>query len=294
MENVLLMPNPLKPEALEACGAVIEALEDAGFRILAQSAVAKELRAHRDRLSLLESEEALAACDFVLVLGGDGSILNTAADAAALDKPILGVNMGTIGFMTELEMTELHMLRRIKENDFTRDCRTMLDVTLEDSSGGERFSRTVLNEAAVTKGIESKLVRLTVYIDGEETVTYNGDGIIVATPTGSTAYSLAAGGPILAPSSPTIAVTPICPIYFSMKSFVVTDLSEIVIVSQSPGKQIYLSPDGFPSRAFSPGDRVRIRKAPCSLTLMRLKGRGFYERIRVKLSGSHDVKSTAT
>ncbi len=286
MKNAFIFPNLTKPDVVLALEGVITRLLRYGFRVIigesASSALPPDF-AERNGILIMDDESAAEACDFILVLGGDGTILIAADIAAKHDRPILGVNMGTLGFMSELEVTELDFIKALKALSFTLDIRSRLDITVENTTGSVIFSSSILNEVAVNKGVESKTIRMSVVLDGEETISFNGDGLIVSTPTGSTAYSLAAGGPILAPSSPCIAITPLCPLSLSVKSFVTEDTSEILVIPHHDNKRIYLSPDGFKSFELMQGDKVRIVKSPLSVSLIRLKNIGFYQRIRMKL-----------
>ena len=288
MNRIFLMPNPTKDVGLHTTATLIKRLLGDGFSCIVNSYTALELpdalALQAAGLAVMEPRDAMEQCSFVMVIGGDGSILNVAAWAAEAGRPILGVNMGTLGFMSEVEVGEAHLISRVKHNDFTLDTRAMLSVSIIDADGTTAFKTTVLNEAVVSKGLSSKVIRLTVRVGDEETVTYSGDGVIVSTPTGSTAYSLAAGGPILAPSSPCIAVTPLFPITLTVRPFVVDLASEIIIEPLYGQQEIYLSPDGFEAQRLQAGQRVHIVRAPKSVSLIRLKNIGFYQRIRAKLS----------
>ncbi|MEA5040496.1 MAG: NAD(+)/NADH kinase, partial [Clostridiaceae bacterium] len=231
-----------------------------------------------------EDEDIMDLADAILVVGGDGTILKIADQASRHGKPVLGINCGTIGFMSEIEPNELRLVERLVNKQYTVDSRIMLDVAVEDADGNTGYSGTVLNEAVVSKGYANKVIELSVFVDGQETFGFGGDGVIVCTPTGSTAYSLAAGGPILAPSSACFAVTPICPHSLTIKSFVVSADSEITIIPHYRNHFIYLSADGFDPFEMKQGDQVRIRKSQRSFSLLRLKGKGFYENIGKKLT----------
>lgn len=283
MNRVYISPNPLKDPDFKITGRIIDFLQENGFQVLVADSFSRQIGAHNSDVGFMDETAAIAACDFVLVVGGDGSILSVARKAAENDRPILGVNFGTLGFMSELEAAELPLLLNIKSGEFSLEKRSMLEVSVIGRDGHSRFNAVVLNEAVVNKGIASKTIRLSVSINGEETMTFNGDGIIVATPTGSTAYSLAAGGPILAPSSPCIAVTPLCALSLSVRPFVVDHEDEIVVIPHFGMHDIYISPDGFDSFCLMEGDRVVIKKAPVSTSLIRIKGTGFYQRISMKL-----------
>ena len=204
-------------------------------------------------------------------------------------RPVLGVNCGTVGFMSELEPEEIEMVRMVKDGSFTLDDRSMLDVHVYNKEGEEIYTTAVLNEAVVTKGFFNRVIPLSVIVDGQEVFQFSGDGVIVTTPTGSTAYSLAAGGPILAPSSDCLAVTPICPHSLTVKSFVVSAASVVSVIPQYKNHQVFLSPDGD-TYELHDGDKVVIQRSQRIFSLLRIKGQGFYEIIREKLTNERTGK----
>jgi NAD+ kinase len=283
MKKVHIIPNPSKDTGFRVTARLIETLLAQGFRVSCRPDL-RDALGHPPGVDWIADGEAWPLCDFVAVVGGDGSILQVAADAARFGRPVLGVNVGTIGFMTELEPSELGLAAGIRAGDFALDDRMTLTVSVANPAGETTYTAGALNEITVTKGIESKTIRLQVRVDGQDTVGFSGDGLIVATPTGSTAYSLAAGGPILAPAMRCIAVTPLCPFSLTVKSFVVDAASEIVILPTHDGRRIYLSPDGFEAHLLSPGDTVRVTCGAHTFSLIRLKGMSFYQRISMKLS----------
>lgn len=289
MQKVLIHPNPIKFNALQVTEDLISLLLGFGYEVMMRNSIKPLLYSelNRDvvhRVHFVADNVAFAVCDFVIVVGGDGTLLKIANQAAEHNKPILGINMGTIGFMTEVEIDELPIVARVKEGNYDLDPRMMLDISVQDSYGNTTFSTTVLNEVVITKGVISKVIRLAVNVNDQESVRFSGDGVIVCTPTGSTAYSLAAGGPILGPSCDCMAVTPICPHALNAKSFVVSADTEITIKPEHRNQRVFLSPDGFQSYELQMGDKVHIKKSARSISLIRLKGQGFYEVISEKLS----------
>lgn len=276
MQKVYVIYNDRKTEAKGHLPQIISTLENTGFTVIMseKSSLCKEI---------YSQNECYDACDFIVVIGGDGTILRMAQKAADYNKPTLGINLGTIGFLTELEITELYMLEKLKKGEFEIDVRTLLSVEILDENGSAVYSTRVLNEAVVNKGIESKTIRTTVMVDDEKTAELRGDGVIVATPTGSTAYSLSAGGPVLSPRSVGLVITPICTSPLSTRAFVVSDGSEIIILPALENVQTYMSPDGFTSQKLLKGQCVRIKKAQQTFSLIRLKETSFYERVRLKL-----------
>lgn len=289
MNKIMIHPNPIKPNAIPVTEELVIRLSALGCQVLMRKSMRPLVYSDLSRdaahlVHFFDDEQVLNDCDAILVVGGDGTILKIADQASIHQKPVLGINCGTIGFMSEVEPNELALVERLRDGKYTIDSRIMLDVEVIDADGNIAYTATVLNEAVVTKGFANKVITLSVYVDGQETFGFGGDGVIVCTPTGSTAYSLAAGGPILAPSSACIAVTPICPHSLAVKSFVVSADSVIAIAPHFKNHLIYLSPDGFDPYELKVGDRVEIRKSQRTFSLIRLKGQGFYENISEKLS----------
>ena len=294
MNRVMVQPNPTKGAALRVSRRLISLLLAEEFQVVALEEYREVLlfglsEEEKRKIRFLREPEIYQACDFIMVVGGDGTILRIAGQASLYQKPVLGVNCGTVGFMSELEPDEIEMVRSVKSGNFTLDDRSMLDIQVFNSVGDEVYSTVALNEAVVTKGFFNRVIPLSVIVDGQEVFQFSGDGVIVTTPTGSTAYSLAAGGPILAPSSDCLAVTPICPHSLTIKSFVISAESIVTVMPDYKGHQVFLSPDGdtYELRA---GDRVVIQRSQRTFSLLRIKGQGFYEIIRQKLANERTGK----
>ena len=294
MNRVMVQPNPTKGAALRVSRRLISLLLAEEFQVVALEEYREVLlfglsEEEKRKIRFLREPEIYQACDFIMVVGGDGTILRIAGQASLYQKPVLGVNCGTVGFMSELEPDEIEMVRSVKSGNFTLDDRSMLDIQVFNSVGDEVYSTVALNEAVVTKGLFDRVIPLSVIVDGQELFQFSGDGVIVTTPTGSTAYSLAAGGPILAPSSDCLAVTPICPHSLTIKSFVISAESIVTVMPEYKGHQVFLSPDGdtYELRA---GDRVVIQRSQRTFSLLRIKGQGFYEIIRQKLANERTGK----
>ena len=294
MNRVMVQPNPTKGAALRVSRRLISLLLAEEFQVVALEEYREVLlfglsEEEKRKIRFLREPEIYQACDFIMVVGGDGTILRIAGQASLYKKPVLGVNCGTVGFMSELEPDEIEMVRSVKSGNFTLDDRSMLDIQVFNSVGDEVYSTVALNEAVVTKGFFNRVIPLSVIVDGQEVFQFSGDGVIVTTPTGSTAYSLAAGGPILAPSSDCLAVTPICPHSLTIKSFVISAESIVTVMPEYKGHQVFLSPDGDTYELRS-GDRVVIQRSQRTFSLLRIKGQGFYEIIRQKLANERTGK----
>ena len=294
MNRVMVQPNPTKEIALQVSRRLISMLLAEAFQVVALEEYREVLivglsEEEIGRIRFLREPDIYNACDFIMVVGGDGTILRIAGQASLYEKPVLGVNCGTVGFMSELEPDELELVKAVKDGNFTLDDRSMLDIQVFNSIHEEVYSTVALNEAVVTKGFFNRVIPLSVIVDGQEVFQFSGDGVIVTTPTGSTAYSLAAGGPILAPSSDCLAVTPICPHSLTIKSFVISAASIVTVMPEYKGHQVFLSPDGDTYELRS-GDRVVVQRSRRTFSLLRIKGQGFYEIIRQKLANERTGK----
>ena len=227
----------------------------------------------------------MKSADMLICFGGDGTILHAAKDANACHVPVLGVNLGSVGFMAELEQGELSMLSRLAAGKYTIESRMMLDVVVR-REGKIIYSDLALNDAAVTKGAVARVVDLEVYGDKVLIFSFSADGVIISTPTGSTAYSMSAGGPIVEPTAENIIVTTICPHALSARSFV---LGRGRLLSVKLGRMVrkttYLSVDGGKAFRLNGGDVVEARESKSKTQLVRVTGRTFYEILNHKLGG---------
>ncbi|HEV8630289.1 MAG TPA: NAD(+)/NADH kinase [Thermoanaerobaculia bacterium] len=220
--------------------------------------------------------------DLVIVLGGDGTLLSVAR-ALARPTPILGVNMGSLGFLTEVNRGELYpTLVRVLAGHYALEERSLLSVDLLRATGEQRTFR-VLNDAVIAKSALSRIIELTLAVDGTLVGRFRADGLIISSPTGSTAYNLSAGGPILFPQLPVSVITPICPHTLSLRSLVVPDTSAIEVTLQTEREEVYLTLDGQEGSALAYQDEVRIRRSDTVVRLVKAASRTFYESLRGKL-----------
>lgn len=226
----------------------------------------------------------LQGCHLILALGGDGTFLAAARQAVGGEAPLLGVDLGRLGFLSEVDLAELpEALARFEAGDYKLESRAMLHVLARrgDHILGEA---TALNDAAISKGAFARLVELEAHVDGNYLSSYHADGLVVATPTGSTAYALSAGGPVLAPGLDAMVLAPICPHTLGARPLVVGSNSVLRLVVRGPeGEQLVLAADGQPLPALAMGDEVVLRLSPHRTRLVRLGGADFFERLRSKL-----------
>ena len=283
MKKVILTPNPYRDKNFKTVREAMDVLKNAGVdvKICLPFEVDRGYDLPKDiRFSRLDRE--LSTADMVICFGGDGTILHMAKAATRQGIPVLGVNIGTMGFMAELEAGELQELARIATGDYSIDERMMLDVTVHRDRD-ILFHDICLNDVVVTKGAIARIVHLNVQCDGVQAMECGGDGVIVATPTGSTAYSLSAGGPIVEPEASGILITPICAHDVASRCIVASDKRTITVgLSQNARRNAFLSVDGGKAFRMNMGDVALIKKSTLVTKLVRLKERSFYDVVNMK------------
>ncbi len=238
---------------------------------------------HNSAFEYLGIDEIYESAELVVVLGGDGFILDAARRAAPLGVPILGVNLGRVGYMAELETDELELIDKYFLGEYRIEQRAMVEVSLYSSSNAQRMSTYALNDVVIANGTAARIVDLRLKEDGETISDYRADGLIVATPTGSTAYSLSAGGPIIDPKLSCLCVTPICPHSLGARPIVFPDTARLQIQNVCQREKVlHLTVDGKATFNVFYGDVAEITKSELVTKLIRLKSDGFYAKIRNK------------
>lgn len=284
MEQFCIITNREKDGSMEVTNRIAAFLENRGGKVYLAG---EENRGGGARYTRAEDIPEDTQC--ALVLGGDGTILQAAHDLAARQIPIFGINLGTLGFLAETEVAELDAaLSKLLAGEYTVKEQMMLAVTVH--AGGRKSALpNALNDLVVTRSGFSRVIGAGVYINGELVSDFRGDGVIVATPTGSTGYSLSAGGPIIAPAAGAMVITPVCPHSLNARSIVVSDSDEVTIkVRQSKKTQeeeAIATVNGGASAKLRAGDYIKVRRAGCMVKLVRLSGRSFYQVLRAKLNG---------
>ena len=287
MRNVILTPNPYRDKNFQTVRGAMQILKDAGInpRLCLPFEVDRSYDLPKD-LHFNRLDRELPNADMVICYGADGTILHMAKAATRKGIPILGVNIGTMGFMAELESTELDKLARIARGDYTLDSRMMLDVTVQRDRD-IIFHDICLNDAVVTKGAVARIVHLAVKCDGIQAMECGGDGVIISTPTGSTAYSYSAGGPIVEPEAENIIITPICAHEMGSRSIVASDKRVVTVeMVQNARRNAYLSVDGGRAVRLNMGDIATIKKSHLTTKLVRLKDRSFYDVVNAKFKNA--------
>ncbi|MBT8036074.1 MAG: NAD(+)/NADH kinase [Verrucomicrobiae bacterium] len=278
--NVGIIANPNKKGAAETIRKLCQALE--------KQSIAPVLETHTAALIGADKGEDPATfadrCDAVAVLGGDGTMLDASNKIGPADIPVAGINTGNLGFLTTCTNDELEIFAKALANkNYTLIKRMQLRAFVISADGTEQSFRA-LNEITLARGQTGRLVSLDAWVDGELLNHYRADGLIVATTTGSTAYSLSAGGPLIAPKADVFVITPICPHSLSNRSLVVSDSSTVELAPAKDAEcPMLFTVDGRETLEIQHGDRVKVEQAGHALPLLRLEGRTFYATLRQKL-----------
>ncbi len=287
MKSFALITNFNIHDKASAALAVADRLIELGTRVLIPSVNKDKIfRMHKNRkeFEYIAPEEIYREAECIVVLGGDGSILDAARRAAPFEKPILGINLGHLGYMTEMEGGDLSMLSRVVDEEYRVDERSMLSVEVYNQNGGRKAASFALNDAVISNGSVARIVDLELYEGGALVSSFRADGLIVATPTGSTAYSMAAGGPIADPRLECFCVTPICSHSLTARPMLFRDdvTLEVKNVCQRE-KMLYLTVDGRINFELYRGDFVRISRYPIKTRLIRLHEQSFYAILQEKM-----------
>ncbi len=291
MRKFALLTNFNFYEKAQAARQVADKLEEAGGEILIAAFNREKLirsGVHRESFRYLPMDALYDEADAIIVLGGDGSILEAARRASVSNKPILGVNLGRLGFMAELDLNELSYLSRLINDDFWLETRAMLRVELLSERGEPRSFCHALNDATISNGSVSRIIDMALSENGAPVTIYRADGLIVATPTGSTAYSMSAGGAIVDPAVPAFCVTPICPHSFAARPLIFSDQSTLEIKNIcAREKMLFLTVDGRMNFEVYRNQVVRITKSEQVTKLIRLKPNAFYQKFCRKMREAH-------
>jgi NAD+ kinase len=278
-KTAAIISRPNRPEVAQVLPGLLAWLTEHGYKII----VDEQTSNYVSNLEVLPRDQiASRPLDLVVVLGGDGTLLSAARVTAAIDVPLLGVNLGSLGFLTEVPLQSLYpMLDSIAEGRAAVEHRALMQCELLRGDT-VRGSYLVFNDAVVNKTALARLNTYDLFIDGVFVSSYRADGMIVATPTGSTAYSLSSGGPVLMPTVNAFVITPVSPHALTHRPLVVPDSAEIEIVLRSAEELAYLSLDGQPGLDLTDGDRVRCRRSEHQVNLFR-RGTDFFQVLRTKL-----------
>jgi len=285
MKRIGIIAKQNKPEAVTITGQLVEWLQPKGVEVYIEEEIGKSLRPNLTApfLNPVKREEIPSHAEMIIVLGGDGTLLSVARLVGSHEVPILGVNLGGLGFLTEIRLEELYrVLERVIQGDFVTDERVVFHAAV--IRRGERLAKfIVLNDAVINKGALARIIDLETTINGEYLTTFKSDGLIISTPTGSTAYNLSAGGPIVYPSLHCIIITPICPHTLTNRPIVIPDDVEVRAILKSRQQEVILTLDGQQGFVLEFGDVVEVKKAEGKILLIKSPYRHYFEVLRKKL-----------
>lgn len=280
MKRAAIISKPGKPELGQVVREVTSWLRQHDYQLVVDSATAEFCEGCKpaERAEMIDQKP-----DFVVVLGGDGTLLATGHDVARAGIPIVGVNLGSLGFLTEVKQDEIHQaLAAIDAGRCALSLRSMLECRLL-RNGRVMAAYEALNDVVVNQGALARITDFDLRINGQFVSNYKADGLIVATPTGSTAYSLAAGGPILAPDVPAFVITPVASHALTNRPLVVQDTDVIEISMKSSREAAFLAIDGQQGMSVIDGDIVQCRKSELQVKLLKLPERSFFDVLRTKV-----------
>lgn len=282
MKTVGLVVNQNKAGAIECAKHLIELLESNEIDVLVEPFIGKRVQRNDLSAPLREFHER-AEC--VFALGGDGTLLGVAREFSVSDIPLLGINLGNLGFLSEAESDHIPaVIDKLNRGDYYLEKRMMIQAELIQN-GSPKAVYHALNDVCVAKGAFSRIIECAVYVGDRYVSTFNGDGMIVSSPTGSTAYSLSAGGPIVAPSINAILLTPIAPHSLTVRPMVLAAEQEIRVSVSATHEDIGLTVDGQLGIRLRTGDQIVLKKSPYTTSLIKWKERSFFDVVRKKLMG---------
>lgn len=280
--NIGIISNLDKDKDQLITKQVISWLQERNLNVYFGEKISAELALFKDNYC---DEYIFKHSDIIIVLGGDGTLLNVARQASCNGVPLFGINMGHLGFLTETEVGDMYAsLEKLVTGDYSIEKRLMLEAFIENSD--ERTKNFIaLNDIVVAKSNFSRLITYSIFINNSFVDLYSGDGIIVSSPTGSTAYSLSAGGPIVAPDVEVLLVTPVCPHTLNSRSILVSNKDLVRIELEKTNKtEILLTVDGQNGVKIKPGDIVTVKQSKYYANLVKLNNRSFFDVLRAKMS----------
>ena len=291
MKNIAIVTNFNISEKANAALKVANYLLNFNCKILV-SQYSKDrvlaMKKYKGNIYFLPIEKLYDEADLVIALGGDGTILDCAKKMAKRGKPILGINLGHLGYMAELEMDELDSLSRIIEGNYTIDERSMMTVDVKDREGNTKYQSYALNDAVISNGSVSKIINLELYAEDSLITSYRADGLIISTPTGSTAYAMSAGGSIADPKVRCRMVTPICPHSFIARQLIFSDETSLKVKNVSVReKSLFLTLDGKTNCEIFRDEIVCISKSELTVKLVRIKECSFYDILSQKMKHNY-------
>jgi len=287
--NVGIVSNITKDKNLELTKSVIAWFENKKINVIYDELICAELSITEAKYC---NNDIFKKSDLIVVLGGDGTLLNVARQASYNQVPLFGVNLGHLGFLTEIEVSNMYpAFLKLINGDYKIEERIMLEAYVEND---EKYTRNfiALNDIVIAKGDFSRVVTYSFSINDKFVDLYSADGIVVSSPTGSTAYSMSAGGPIVAPDVDALIVTPICPHTLHSRPIIVSSKDKVrIAVCKSNNTNVIMTVDGQEGVRLKPGDIVTVKKSAYYANLVKLNDRNFFDVLREKLSGKPDYKN---
>ena len=278
---ISVFPNLNNNGVSELAFDVIKILTDGGADVYVQNEYKPIFKSTKAKFE--NFDKAMSLCDCAIAIGGDGTTLNIAKKAAFLNKSALGINAGRLGFMSGIERDELSLLTKLINKEYIIDERAMLKATIE-KDGEVLSSHHCLNDIVVSRGNFARLIDVTITCDGRSVSNMRSDGVIISTPTGSTAYSMAAGGPVVSPEADCIIETPICPHSLMDRSIIFSADKELIVTANSDqNNSPIMTVDGQEAVNLTPGCQIHIKKSDITTKLIKLKPENFYEVLNKKI-----------
>jgi len=278
---ISVFPNLNNNGVSELAFDVIKILTDGGADVYVQNEYKPIFKSTKAKFE--NFDKAMSLCDCAIAIGGDGTTLNIAKKAAFLNKSALGINAGRLGFMSGIERDELSLLTKLINKEYIIDERAMLKATIEKDSE-VLSSHHCLNDIVVSRGNFARLIDVTITCDGRSVSNMRSDGVIISTPTGSTAYSMAAGGPVVSPEADCIIETPICPHSLMDRSIIFSADKELIVTANNDqNNSPIMTVDGQEAVNLTPGCQIHIKKSDITTKLIKLKPENFYEVLNKKI-----------
>ncbi len=298
------MPNTDKPKTYTCVERLFSVFENSECRLMFHSRYREAFGKYDNAYFGDDSSELLEMCDSIIAMGGDGTIIHAAKHAAQAGKPLLGVNVGRLGFNANLEPTELDRAAALLRGDYHIEKRMMLEISVSDCEGRLIDRCSCINDAVVSRGSASRIVDIDIVINGCSKMNYRADGIVFSTPTGSTAYALSAGGPVIDPSVSCIELTPICPHSLMNRPIIFSADASLDVTarqrnfSSGPASEVFLTVDGEKVYPLNNGETVHICRSGITADFIKIKDLGFSEVIQQKIINNNrkvdDLENTKT
>lgn len=289
-----IIPNTTKENITKVVSEICQKFQKANISFLISNSMyylADKLSVSVSKDAFVENKEIGKKCDIVISIGGDGTMLNTAYEISSSRTPILGLNLGKLGFLTEFEVNDIdNFIEEVKNDKFGIEERITLDAVCDQKPGEVLHA---INDIVIDKGKWPKMINLTIKVDDEYVATFSADGLIVATPTGSTGYSLSTGGPIVSPKAKAIVISPISPHTLTMRPIVLDSDQRIVITAESEHTSIQVNCDGQRVYTFNPPVNLKISKSSHPIKLVHNKHNEYFEILRKKLYWGLDVRQNS-